>query len=298
MIRTNNIIQNSILIIILFSFKIVTASSPQFPDYLIFKNDTIPVYNLILEKYLDQQNKSDHGTLFGLKLREGASFNCWRGYQAIYSIENDSLFLKDIIDCGELSSSKSIDKVESIGKMKALFQNKSVNGKVFIEWYSGKISLPNGKLLRWDGVFHKTFENEILFKVEKGIISKISKIENYVDDSNRIDRRYNDTISNIIFEELKSHYKSEKEPIDCSERFTATINKKGKISEISMTDYSQKEIKEYFVKEEYENCIRTIRKYLESLQFDIIANQGKPIEEKVTFEIWLNEDGSLENWTY
>jgi hypothetical protein len=298
MIRTKNIIQKYIVIIIFFFFKIVTANSPQSPDYLIYKNDTIPVYNLILEKYIDQENKPDNGTLFGLKFRAGASFNCWRGYQAIYSIENDSLFLNEIINCGELSRSKSIDKDESQRKIKALFPNKFVKKKVFIDWYSGEFSLPNGKLLRWDGVFHKTFENEILFKVENGIIQQISKVQNYIDDPNRKNRSYNDTISNIIFRELKKHYEQESKPLDCSEKFEATIDKKGQISKITMPDYSPKEIKEYFDPGEYENCIKTIQKYLRNLKFDLIKDQGKLIEEKVTFEIWLNDDGSLENWTY
>jgi hypothetical protein len=64
-------------------------ASPQVPDYIIFKNDTIPTYNLIVEQFLQQKEK-DNGQLFGLSFRNsvdgslGTSFNCWRGYQAIY----------------------------------------------------------------------------------------------------------------------------------------------------------------------------------------------------------------------
>ena len=44
------------LIIILFAIRIF--ASPQIPDYIIYKGDTIPTYNLILEQLLHLQNKS------------------------------------------------------------------------------------------------------------------------------------------------------------------------------------------------------------------------------------------------
>jgi len=61
--------------------------------------------------------------MFGLSFRDGASFNCWRGYQAIYKIDNDSLFLVDIINCGERRSS-AIDTAASAQKMKAILKTK------------------------------------------------------------------------------------------------------------------------------------------------------------------------------
>jgi len=38
-------------------------------------------------------------------------------------------------------------------------------------------------------------------------------------------------------------------------------------------------------------------KCLKKLQFDVIKKHGEPIEENVFIEIWLNDDGTLENWT-
>ena len=119
------------------------ASSPQVPDYLVYKNDTIPTYNLLVEKYL-QTRKDDKGRLFDLSFRnsidgtEGTSLNCWRGYQAIYKIENDSLFVSAIIDCHSLEYKKEVPK-NYIGKV---FGEKVKNGKVFVDWHSGNISFP------------------------------------------------------------------------------------------------------------------------------------------------------------
>lgn len=90
-------------------------ASPQSPDLLIYKGDTTRVYTLLLEEYFNQKKENDdvEGQLFGLNFRDGASFNCWRGYQAIYKIDNDSLFLEQITSCNEYYYSDSIDVKES-----------------------------------------------------------------------------------------------------------------------------------------------------------------------------------------
>ncbi|SDI23453.1 hypothetical protein SAMN04489796_108106 [Winogradskyella thalassocola] len=130
----------SIIIFAILFFSQNGFASPQMPDYIIYKGDTIPIYNLILEKYFQKTELEDKGSLFGLKFREGASLNCWRGYQAIYMIENDSLFLKNIIDCGE----RNIDQLASSKRIIEIFGNKENNGKVFIDWFSGDFTIPNG----------------------------------------------------------------------------------------------------------------------------------------------------------
>ncbi len=127
---------------------------------MIFKEDTIPVYNLLVEKYYKNLKESDNGELFGLKFREGAMTFCWRGYQAVYEIDNDSLFVKHIINCGELFNGNKIDIKESDKRLRKLFKNKVNNNRVLVDWYSGNLNLPEKNLLRWDGVFHKTFEKE------------------------------------------------------------------------------------------------------------------------------------------
>ncbi|MET3730803.1 hypothetical protein [Moheibacter stercoris] len=49
-------------------------------------------------------------------------------------------------------------------------------------------------------------------------------------------------------------------------------------------------------KEVYDYCIKEIGNAVKNLQFDIVKDLGKPIEEKVFLEIWVNDDGSIENW--
>jgi hypothetical protein len=269
------------------------------PDYVIYKNDTIPVYNLILESYLQKQNPNED-KLFGLSFRNSfdglsASLNCWRGYQAIYKIENDSLFLTNIIDCHSI---KNINKDESDNKLHLLFGNQVKSNKVFLNWYSGKFGLPNGKILRWDGVFYTNYENKILITVKNGIIKKISSIENYIDYPNRINRRYNDNISTIMFQKLAEFDWKNKKNFDCSEKYIITIGKNGKVKKVTMPDYRTKEeIKEFWDGNEYNYCIKTVHKRLHKLKFDILKKNGKPIEENIYLEIWVDDNGKLENWT-
>ncbi|MGN6420186.1 MAG: hypothetical protein ACTHMC_21950 [Pseudobacter sp.] len=153
------------------------APSPQIPDYIIFRNDTLATYTLILEQYLDKKDNKNI-QLFGLRFSDEASLNCWRGCQAIYKIENDSLFLVDIIDCGGL---RHINKKESLKRIKSLFGEKIVNERVYIDWFSGSIKFPlSDKVLRWDGVFYKIFEKETVINITAGKVLTIQNVSNYV----------------------------------------------------------------------------------------------------------------------
>ena len=291
-------IRKVIILASIFFFVKNGFASPQLPDYLIYKGDTITVYNLILEQYFEEINKSDQGSLFGLKFRDGASLNCWRGYQAIYSIENDSLLLTGIIHCGEIYSGSLINQEVSRERINKIFWDKVVNGKVFLNWYTGEISIPNGSLLRWDGVFHKSFEKEVLIKVKDGSIKSTSDISNYIDEPDRINRRYQDTISTVLFKELEKIKWKKIDEFDCSEKYLITIDSNGEVSKVTMAEYQTKaEIKEFWDRNEYNYCIRAIEKGLKGLKFDILKMNGIPIEEEVYIEIWLEENGKLENWT-
>lgn len=290
----------------IFTLLILTnlIASPQVPDYIIYKKDTIPTYNLLVEQYLQTQ-KDDNGKLFDLSFRNsidgqsGTSMNCWRGYQAIYKIENDSLFLSAIIDCHFLENKKQ----KPNNYIKKLFGDKVKSEKVFIDWYSGNISFPvkskENKIIRWDGVFERVFLYETVITIEDGKIIEISNEENYVNLENGIDRMERDSINNILFGHIKNYKWNKLDKFDCGERYTVVIGENGKISNVLMTDYqTEKQIKEYWnTKREYIFCIKSIKKALSELQFDILKRKGKPIEEKIFIEIWFNEDGTMENWT-
>jgi len=277
------------------------CASPQMPDYIIFKGDTIATYNLILELYFQKQEKADQGKLFGLSFREGASFNCWRGYQAIYKFDNDTLFLVDIISCGERKCGK-INKVASSQKMKAIFNDKFINGKVYIDWFSGDLSFPlknpNNKVLRWDGVFYTIFEKETVISIINGKVLNIADVDNYEDIRKAIDRKDKSKLSGILFKQLKKVRWKSIDKFDCSDKYLVTIGEDGKVSKVTMPEYpTQDSIDKYWDKDEYNYCINNVFKAMQKLKFDIIKDKGKPISEDVYFEIWFDSKRKIENWT-
>ena len=280
--------------LILFSLR--AFASPQLPDYIIFKGDTLATYNLLIEQYFQLQAKPNEGKLFGLSFRDGSSFNCWRGYQAIYKIDNDSLFLVDIIHCGERRNGK-IDKTASAEKMKEIFNDKFSNDRVYINWFSGDMKFPlTNKVLRWDGVFYTIYEKEKVISISSGRVLTTQDVENYVDDPNRIDRKDKSKISDILFKKLKKAKWKNKNDFDCSDEYMVTIEENGNISKVRML-YSEEEIEKYYDKDEYNFCIKKVYDALKSLKFDIIKDKGKPIAEDIYIHIWVKDSGKLENWT-
>lgn len=290
-------ISSFLLIFFLTVSSLQLFASPQLPDYIIFKGDTLATYNLLIEQYFQLQAKPDEGKLFGLSFRDGSSFNCWRGYQAIYKIDNDSLFLVDIIQCGERRNGK-IDKTASVEKMKEIFKYKFLNDRVYINWFSGDMKFPlTNKVLRWDGVFYTIYEREKVITISNGQVLTTEDVENYVDDPKRIDRKDKNTISDILFKKLKKAKWKNKDDFDCSDKYMVTIDENGNVSKVRML-YSEEEIEKYYDKDEYNFCIKKIYDALKSLKFDIIKDKGKPIAEDIYIHIWVEDNGKLENWTH
>lgn len=271
-------------------------ASPQLSDYIIYKKDTIATYNLILEQYLQKQDTTAKEKLFGLTFRAGASFNCWRGYQAIYKIQNDSLFLTEILNCGDLRSGM-IDKSGSHKKMKAIFGKNLINEKVYVGWFIGDISFPlKNKVLRDDGVFYRIFEQEKVISIKNGIVDTIKDVENYVDDPKSINRRDKNKITNTLFRKLKKAKWKNSNKFDCSAKYIITIDENGNISKVRMANSDEEIAQQYEVKE-LDFCIKNIYESLKPLKFDIIKDKGKPIAEDIYLEIWVEDNGKIENWT-
>lgn len=290
-------IKKIILILIFAITPLSIFASPQMPDFIIYKKDTIATYNLILEKYLQKKDTANTNTLFGLSFRGNSSFNCWRGYQAIYKIENDSLFIVDIINCGELINRK-IDKAQSLKKLQTIFGEQLKNNKVHIDWFEGILNFPRtNEVLRWDGVFYKIFEKEKLLTISNGIVLKTEDINNYIDDPKRIDRKTEKKAADILFKKLKKEKWQDKSGADCGSKYFVTIDQNGIVSKVRMA-YSDKEIEEFFEKDELDFCTNKILNALKPLKFDIIKDKGKPISEDIYIEIFLDTNGKIENWTH
>lgn len=286
----------SIFILVFTILSTRLLASPQMPDYIIYGKDTLATYNLILERYLQRNDTASIETLFGLSFRDGSSFSCWRGYQAVYKVDGDSLFLVDIIQCGELRGGQ-INKSASFKKMKAIFDARLINDRVFIDWYSGDLNFPmSNEVLRWDGVFYKIYEKETVVSVTNGMVWKVENVENYVDDRKGIDRKNKSKVSDIIFKKLKKGKWKYVEQCDCSNEYVVTIAENGNISKVRM-HYTDEEIDKYYEEDEYTFCVTKMYETLKALKFDIIKDRGKPISEDIYIEFWIEDNGKIENWT-
>lgn len=281
------------ILTILFAMLITSGlyASPQSPDFIVIGKDTIGTYNLLLEKYLQKIDSNNTGQMFGLTFRKSNSMNCWRGYQAIYTLQNDSLFLTDIIECGELLYG-SIDKVESREKIKAIFGDKFKNDRVFIYWYDGVFSFPlTQQMLRQDGVFYKIFEKEKAIYVSKGHVTKIIEIYNYIDDPKRIDRRDKYKISDVLFKEIKKEKWKNKMDYDCGNGYWVTINEKGIVTKVAIRFYEDGDSP---IEDKEENfCINKVYNALKDLKFDVIKDKGMPISEEIYLDVFQEDNGRM-----
>lgn len=203
----------------------------------------------------------------------------------------------DIINCGERINGK-IDKSASYEKMRAIYGEKVVTGRVYINWFSGDINFPlNNKVLRWDGVFCKIYEKETVINIASGKVLKIEDVENYVDEPKRIDRKDKAKISDILFKKLKRVKWKNAKDFDCSDKYSITIVVNGNNSKVRML-YTEKEIDKYYERDEYNFCISKIYNALKALKFDIVKDKGKPISEDIYIEIWIEDNGKIENRTH
>jgi hypothetical protein len=182
--------------------------------------------------------------------------------------------------------------------MTAIFGAAVRQNRVFVNWFSGVINYPiDNSILRWDGVFYTIYEKETIVSIDFGKVTEIRNVKNYEDVSGGIDRRDKDKISKILFKQLKRNRWKNSEEYDCSTKYLVTINENGNVSKVRML-YTAEEIQKYYGKEEYDFCLNKMYNSLKTLKFDIIKDKGVPIAEDIYIEIWVEDNGKLENWTY
>lgn len=273
-------------------------ASPQAPDYLIIEKDTLPLYQLILEDYLHSiELPTDSNNLFGFSFRNDfgygiTSTNCWRGYQAVYILENDSLFLKYIIPCNSLRKLNTDDINNSVEQMRRLFKKKVKNNKVFIDWYSSEFTIPKGKPIWWDGIFTTLYDKEELYSIRKGILVDKHIINNYIKVKGGISRKKKE-MSKAVFKEIKKlNWKKLDEELMCDDTYCLEIDSRGKIINVEKKNNGV----ELDADDTY--CQNFIKDQLKNLKFDVILYHGRPFNDKFYIEIFYDTTTKeLENWS-
>ncbi|MCD1117728.1 hypothetical protein [Chryseobacterium turcicum] len=111
--------KNNVAMLLLFLLSLKAIASPQSPDLIIYKNDTIPTYNLLIERYLREKFNDDELAKFSFK-GELIPLSCWRGYQGVYEVIDNKLYLSGMIDCGGLRNKQDLFSNESLARMRKL----------------------------------------------------------------------------------------------------------------------------------------------------------------------------------
>jgi len=176
-----------IAILILTSLFEEAFGTAQIPDILIYKGDTLSLFDCPLESYPSKELLTTKG-LFGS--RGCANTACWRNYIATWVIEDDKLYLIEIRNACYPTELKSVSvsykagaNKDSIGceyaDLKTLFPGTYKNGRVLADWVNGPLYSPRGKLMYYihDG-FQSIYENELEFSFKDGQLIKTRELDN------------------------------------------------------------------------------------------------------------------------
>lgn len=198
-------------------FSTFVYATHQFPDYIIYKNDTFSISSYPLEQYF-RQNGIEQPYHCG-------STACWRGYTAIWEIKNDSLFLREVSPCNNCADEKVVaeDMVKKIRSNKAL-----------ANWYSGKINIHEGEYYKAMNIY----EDEEEIDISNGIVKQTTMISN----RNRIKDDVfskkvlllNDTLLYYFNKKLNWEKGGTLNGIHCSDEYLITYNKKGNIRNVQL----------------------------------------------------------------
>ena len=126
-------------IFILLTFCSLTVSATvQVCELLKYKNDTMCLESYPLTNFLIENREIIQKKIMGYAEETCISSACWRGYQGLWEIKNDSLFIIELTNsCG--------DKVFDLKKI--FGSDKVKNERVFASWASDTINVGYGEFI-------------------------------------------------------------------------------------------------------------------------------------------------------
>ena len=170
---------------LLLILSIKAYGTAQIPDILIYKGDTLSMFECPLD-YFPNKGLIHPKRLFG---GSGCFYTaCYRNYIATWTIEKDKLYLLSIRNACYPTDMKYVNASYNSGadtlgteyaNLETLFPDRFENGRVLADWVNSKIISPKGKILYYfnDG-FMSIFEKELEFKIENGTLIQIQEFDN------------------------------------------------------------------------------------------------------------------------
>lgn len=138
-------------------------ASRQIPDAIIHEGDTLSIYSIPLEQYLESKGNRELIDFSGC-----GSTACIRGYRAIWELRRDSLFLRAISSCH-----RECDQEIKNANLKKMFGTDDV----FASWFTGELLIVHGPPLALNPKNNTyIFEKEFHLSMQSGRVEKEKKI--------------------------------------------------------------------------------------------------------------------------
>ncbi len=181
----DHVMRKPVTSILLAVITIKAFGTAQIPDILIYKGDTLSLFDCPLN-YFPDKGLTQPKRLFG---GSGCFYTaCYRNYVATWTIEDSRLYLLSIRNACYPTDMKYVNAsynqgADTIGTeyadLETLFPDRIVNGRVPADWVYAKLISPKGKILYYihDG-FMSIFEKEIEFTIENGILTQTQEFDN------------------------------------------------------------------------------------------------------------------------
>lgn len=170
--------------VLVFYCRAVYATA-QTGDVLVIEEDTLALFSEPLERYFEQKGKR---TLSQQEIN-WTSTDCYRGYRAVWKIEENCLFLIEI---------RKGCHTNELYNICSEFGEKVV----LAEWFSGELLIPSGKPTHYvHGGYLSLYQYETIFEIENGNLRSRVKFDN----SNSYQSIYTqniDSLRNYIYEKI------------------------------------------------------------------------------------------------
>lgn len=249
-----------IFLIFTLSAKLSFATG-QRSDLIIYEGDTLALLSLPLEEFLGEYNERLRKYPI-LKLT--CSTDLWRGYQALWKLENDRLFLIDVYLCG--NKDKSI--------LKEFFQTQA---PIKAKWFTDQLFIQHGKMIKYNHTgFDRYFQEETVVDIEQGnIIGK----ERYVNGIRPNDSGFPNDPDSIITEVYR-RINWENLPELSKDKKLIVRLKTGEIDSLTIV---RDNAGEAYIKE-----LQTVlNKFPQLKKFYV---RGKPLEETYSFQVIFSNE--------
>lgn len=248
-------------------------ASPQMPDYLIYKGDTIPIFSNPLESYLEKNNLQNID-------RGCNSSACNRGYIALWELTNNKLYLVEIKRCELIASAGVYTGLEceenKLSEILSYFQLRFKSQKIVADWYTGELISPQGRLIEYiHGGYLSKYEREEHFCIKDGTLTDSKIVNNKIKPELFDSFNYSLAVDTLFQNISKLDWKYLSDELICTDSYLITINKRGRVSKVKIEPLLNSKWEDFWYNFTMKDCRRSVFKSIRNLEISKYL-KGKP----------------------